>query len=901
MKRLSINRIASAGLRANRRAYIALAAGIFLSVFLVTTLCMCVDGLLAQLKADAAQRVGYADVILYNKPGTTDQLMQTGYFSEMTELYVTGTVSGSTVTIGYDSEAGAAMLNRRVISGRMPEDPGEIAVEESVLAKLRMEGSIGDTLTLTIVPIDGTAETRSYTIVGFLASQSDYLLDESWQHGYRYTPVASILVGPQEPPFATGRTEIQQLATLRPGVTLERFLTDWNWESQKGGPYEDLMAFGANIGLNNQGMAVFFPQDAVMADAELNSQLLLLGILLGSLIIACCVGISSSMESTLANKREEIAMLRAVGATKRQIRKIFGRESWLLALTLAPVAVVAGCGAAALAAAISPDALLFRLNPWVLIPVVALSVAVILISSMLPLRRASAVAPLMVMRETTMLRRVSRVKAQKAFRPARLIAHRQLMLHPLRPLGAALMAAVMLMVICLGAGLTFFAAGIEDPMADFTLEGDSSYGSRFHDSFNYATLTRADLAQLAALPGVTGVQPLRTLVVNILTDAPSDYLKPSQQGAMNAHLLTDAEWDEYVSIPTSAFAGWDMRDYWRREYVAAREQFGVTQEMAMYPLRVLPVDPAVLAPYVAEGAIDMEAINAGRQVIVCAPTEYGATTDGDAWSTYVKPDASIELDYVHENDFFYAGQMLTLMQNYYVLGAGEASLPNEYGRCEIITLNVTVGAVIESPVPAYNRVRGGFILTTEAGVHNMGLYVGRLNSVDITVDGSVTGQTEEALQKRITTIAQRGGFTVVNNTAEARAEQAAARRLIVLLAGAGVVFFAIAAAMITGSVSRQIRADQRGIGMLRAVGADDRQLFACYRGQVLLSVGLALPLAAIGVSAICLGGFVEYLHPGAIVVSVLCAALLLVCCLISLRSRIRSVLKCSIVENIREM
>lgn len=183
----------------------------------------------------------------------------------------------------------------------------------------------------------------------------------------------------------------------------------------------------------------------------------------------------------------------------------------------------------------------------------------------------------------------------------------------------------------------------------------------------------------------------------------------------------------------------------------------------------------------------------------------------------------------------------------------------------------------------------------------MGLYVGRLNSVDITVDSSVTGQTEEVLQKRINTIAQRGGFTVVNNTAEARAEQAAARRLIAVLAGAGVVFFAIAAAMISGSVSRQIRADQRGLGTLRAVGADDKVLFQCYQGQVILSVLLAIPLAAIGVSAICLGGFVEYLHPGAIVVSVLCAALLLVCCLISLRSRIRGVLKCSIVENIREM
>lgn len=900
MKRLTINRIASAGLRANRKSYLALAAGIFLSIFLVTALCLCVDGLLARREARVAESVGYADVVLYDKPATRDQLMQTGYFSQMTELYVTGMVQDSTVAIGYDSSEGAAMLNRRITEGRMPEHAGEIALEPSVLSKLRMEADIGENVTLAIIPVDGTVETRTYTIVGFLAEQSEALLDESWGHGPNRYPVASILVSAQEPAFTTGRTVIQRLAVLRPGMTLARFLNDWNWEPQDDA-FIEIKFGGANTGLNNQGMAVFFPQDAIMADAELESQLLLLGILLGSLIVACCVGISSSMEATLSRKREEIAMLRAVGATRRQIRKVFGREAWLLALTLAPVAVLAGCGAACAAAALAADVLLFRLNPWVLLPVIVLSVAVMLLSSMLPLRRASAVAPLMVMRDTGLMRHVNRISTKKAFKPARLIANRQLMLHPLRPVGAALMAAVMLLVICLGAGLTFFAADIEAPMADFTLEGDGSYGSCFHDSFDYAILTRADLAQLAALPGVTGVQPERTLTVNILTDAPGNYLKPSQQGYLNAHLLTDADWDRYVSIPTSAFAEWDMRDYWRREYAMAREQFNVTQEMAMFPLRVLPVDPAVLAPYVAEGTIDMEAINAGMQVIICAPTEYGATTDGDAWSTFVKPDASIELDYVHENDFFYAGQTLTLMQNYYVLGAGEASLPNEYGRCESITLNVTVGAVIESPVPAYNRIHGGFILTTEAGVHNMGLYVGRLNSVDITVDSSVTGQTEEVLQKRITTIAQRGGFTVVNNTAEARAEQAAARRLIAVLAGAGVVFFAIAAAMITGSVGRQIRADQRGLGTLRAVGADDKVLFQCYQGQVILSVLLAIPLAAIGVSAICLGGFVEYLHPGAIVVSVLCAALLLACCLISLRSRIRGVLKCSIVENIREM
>lgn len=284
MKRLTINRIASAGLRANRKSYLALAAGIFLSIFLVTALCLCVDGLLARREVRVAESVGYADVVLYDKPATHDQLMQTGYFSRMTELYVSGMVQDSTVAIGYDSPEGAAMLNRRITEGRMPEHAGEIALEPSVLSKLRMEADIGENVTLAIIPVDGTVETRTYTIVGFLAEQSEALLDESWGHGPNRYPVASILVSAQEPAFATGRTVIHRLAVLRPGMPLARFLNDWNWEPQDDA-FIEIKFGGANTGLNKQGMAVFFPQDAIMADAKLESQLLLLEILLGSLTL----------------------------------------------------------------------------------------------------------------------------------------------------------------------------------------------------------------------------------------------------------------------------------------------------------------------------------------------------------------------------------------------------------------------------------------------------------------------------------------------------------------------------------------------------------------------------------------------------------------------------------------
>ena len=82
-------------------------------------------------------------------------------------------------------------------------------------------------------------------------------------------------------------------------------------------------------------------------------------------------------------------MLRAVGATKKQIRRIFGREALLLALIVSPLAMLAGCGAAWALEQAAPTLFLFSPSWWLLLPVLALSMLVILLSSWLPLRRAS--------------------------------------------------------------------------------------------------------------------------------------------------------------------------------------------------------------------------------------------------------------------------------------------------------------------------------------------------------------------------------------------------------------------------------------------------------------------------------------------------------------------------------
>ena len=61
MKRLTINRIASASLRTNKKSYIALVIGIFLSIFFVSCMVLGVHGLFMANEARRDARLGSQD------------------------------------------------------------------------------------------------------------------------------------------------------------------------------------------------------------------------------------------------------------------------------------------------------------------------------------------------------------------------------------------------------------------------------------------------------------------------------------------------------------------------------------------------------------------------------------------------------------------------------------------------------------------------------------------------------------------------------------------------------------------------------------------------------------------------------------------------------------------------
>lgn len=384
MKRLTINRIASASLRTNKKSYIALVIGIFLSIFFVSCMVLGVHGLFMANEARRDARLGSQDAFWLDCEETDEVLMASGLYDGIGHVTIPAVHNDTSTSVGYYDDTAAAFLHRSFIEGRMPEKPGEIAIEESALARMRLDNvGVGDTVTLTLTPVEGVDEVRTFTIVGIMENQSANMKGHS-SFSELYMEFPAILIHPTEAELSIGRLVQHKLFSFAPGVMGYQALTYYTRTDAQGAQtYGNLQVFDGNDNPTN------WPSDLIAPNPAVLLYTVCIGVLAGALLLVTCVGIAGAMESQLSRRVSEIGMLRAVGATKKQIRRIFGREALLLALIVSPLAMLAGCGAAWALEQAAPTLFLFSPSWWLLLPVLALSMLVILLSSWLPLRRAS--------------------------------------------------------------------------------------------------------------------------------------------------------------------------------------------------------------------------------------------------------------------------------------------------------------------------------------------------------------------------------------------------------------------------------------------------------------------------------------------------------------------------------
>ena len=910
MKALTLSRMAAARLRANKKAYLSLLLGIFLSVFLVTTLVLCIQGVVLGQMERNNQRLGYEDAFLLDTPELSDRdLAETGYFDTIGHVYVSAGIQDTNIYLGWYDETGDKLLGRQVLEGRMPEKAGEIAMEKSAMLAVREDGQwqLGEEVTLKVIPVDGVEEERTFTLVGFLAEQSSFLTNLNSSSRAFVTGFPAILVCPSEPAFASGRVALHRLMTLTVPISEELFRTFYNRiESHVLGRFQVKTISGKLIdsyyseyvfGLNSDAFMI-----AIMA-----------GILILALLLSCCVGIAGSMEGILSGRREEIGILRALGATKRQIRRMFGRESWLLALTAAPFSIALSCLFVWGMALWMPESMIFRFNPLLILPVIVLSAAVILISGSIPLRRASRQMPMSVIRDTGLLRKSGHIRSRKQFRVPELISKRLVRLYPTRLLGAVILSALMCFCAAMLAIASYGGVNTFTPSQEayaIMMQGNGS--ARGYVSYLPGQpLSDQSLNQLRGLPHVRKVNVNRQLRVCLLLEGKTSYFNAGHYH--NAALMTLEEYTEHARSLGDTADLETLRQRYAGEqasYDAARNALGISQEMVITELQtVTPEKLEQLKTSLGSGEINIDAINAGREVLVVAPQIWWISEPGTQGFRLTDDPSEKEIEKAAMtvvNDWAITGQTLPIVQLYTddAQAGTTEDVKSLYESCTRRDAVVTIGGVLDSRPDSLGGMWGA-VLTTEEGLRNMGLFRNGWDVITIYLDGVVDEETEAGLTQSVTAIARRAEGSWVYNYMESARENARTQLQLMLLMGAiTIVFFAVAAGMIVSTVTRQLQADGKRIGMLRAVGAEETTILRCYSGQVYISLALGMVLSVVVMAVLFTSSIMNVptrYYPGGIAAILLFTASCMALCQGMLRRRVRQVTKESIIENIREL
>lgn len=582
-----------------------------------------------------------------------------------------------------------------------------------------------------------------------------------------------------------------------------------------------------------------------------------------------------------------------------------------------------------------PTEMIFKPVLWLLAPVILISFLCVFLSSMLPLRRASRQLPMGVLRDTDTLRKVKKIRSQKQFKATQLIASRQFYLHPMRQTGSACMIALMLFVaILLGEMLISTAASTMSNQAAFSLTSrqDVEYTLEPFAQLKspISGLTQNDLNQLRSLPMVrsTGSR-LETRALLLVPDELPSYLKTeyisiqfdgqnrnmpvtSSEGTMDTRYLVVEKEEPVSTFPEKL--SYDSAMITAKQMHVLQSVLGVRQNIMPIRIIVATLDEVDLSKNIVDGEIDFEALDSGEEILVYAPNIVARDSNNGGMlvaNQYLDDEIDpAAWDIVIMNDHFYAGQELSMHQlfreqpDWFNTRNDEGQLQRFYSEADRISFSPTVGAVLKGVFRIGNKRPFGLcLITTEKGANALGLMDNGAESVSLYLEGDPDIDTEELLNETIKRIGLRRNMTVINQLAINREDKEYQTRILMLFGGMVILFFAVSVSMQVTNSSRRLRADERMVGTLRAVGADERALLTCYRLPTIIASITGFVLAAIVYLLMYFLypiGFPQY-HLWLLGMAILMAILNALCAMLGVRGQLRRIIDKSIIENIREL
>lgn len=898
MKALTINRLSVSSLKHRKKTYRLLLAGIVLSIYFVCTLALAVAGVLRATEYNFRQRLGFQDAAIRNAGDITPQLLtQRGLISRAGTISLVARVNDTAMMVGSFDEGARAIQNRQCIQGRLPQIPGEIASERSALVSMRLDAQVGDDITLILTDLGPGKETvkKTFTLTGILAEQTT---EQVFQEAFYAAPMEGfpqLVVMDGELPVPLGYVSRTVLVNYAPGVSAKAFENNL----REGGYWPDLLSF----------------YDSLSAD-EGAKELITLFMLLGlSLILTGCVGIANAFHTQMSSRREQIGMMRAVGATRRQIRRIFLREALLIALVTAPPALALSWVSVYILSRAMPQVLFVPWEPWIYLAALAAAVLVVFASALLPAIGGARVSPMQVLRNLPLQRRRSRkgLHSRRVYKVPLLVSTRMAQMYPFRQVGVALLIGL---TMFLAAGVTSITNSLINPRevlageVGYRLYRDKyvvTYGDIYEKVGSGNGLGALDALDLARLPYVKSVNWGQQEGIQLVLSRTSPYT----QALIDLSRYEAPIYTTYNPRSQDAIAPQESLQY---KYPELARDLGTTPQVGVKS-QIIAVNEEVLeeqATHLVDGRVNMERINRGEEVLILAPTMYlysGKQFDFVQMSITKQIDGT--LLHTLPNDQFKAGDPLTLLQTYVFEheiegNQGDMALTQQHHRLA----NTHIGGVLI--MDGYDSLGSslhlwtdmGTVVTTHQGLAALGLYSDGMKSAAVRLNNLPEGEEENSLARAVEQIALRDhGMRLDNLVERTRVQRASTLRGVIALSGIIMLFTVLVISLMNSNLSSRVRADKRTLGMLRALGADLPTLGKLYRHQLLRMLLPGITLGVIACTWLIWNNDIVY-HDTFYLMLVL-QAIVLLTMLTATTLHVRQLLiktaQTSIVDNIREL
>lgn len=947
-KKLTINSLALGNLKQRRKQYTILIIGIILAIVFSSGTLFFISCNKASNEEFQRRNIGNYYGYYFNPPGFFDVKggVKDGYIEEYGYAHIIG--YGYTDEERVDKGTPIAWLDDNakdlyyiaLKEGKYPENKGEIALESDAALRLGINAKVGDEISLSVLNANATdfgttATEKTYKIVGILTDKRKNL--ETY-NDFLPTMAAAFVSDKEEVDvggkeilalyFNPTEESIENTVTLQDGdFTWEESVFDHDFLFKYTDTYREQLGTDGVFDMTTHVTSNYYNINS----SVVNSSILTITLTV-VLMLASCIGIINAFSTNLQERRKQIGMLRAVGATRRQIINIFGRETFIIALICAPIGIAISYFGVKLFATIMGEEYIFIPDFKVLFGSAAISVVCVMLAAMIPLFKASRISPMQAIRNVELTRKMKRkkIKTEKQFNVPKLLAKRSIKFYKGKQIGVTIILALTIFMSCFG--LDGLKTEMGDSMWSFYNSSDYVIDRKIYATaipgLNFPNMDKKidlnTIQDILDYPKFTNVHGYKECISYLTVDEYSDYM------TLIEFLEQDRYWSEAGNRTKDELEGLtfeELRDIWlageSNYYLELKEKSKSQQEL--FRMYMIGYDEQILEKYenqfeVIDGKINIDKLNSGEEIILVAYEKIGLGLSFDKDNvvySYGLYNLGNELpDWFHREGYkMYAPQKLDYKAgdtiNLRTITSDATETPeSDYmipGNLTVYDKEVKIGAIIT--LPRDFRARDMFspyhigIFTTTTGLEKVAGSPVDYERLFIDYDGKLDDDADAAATSYLESLVA-GNFEAESGYAHDKEHLSYMRILIISLLAIVILFFSICASIVNNALTAKIRESKKEIGTLRAVGASVKEITISYVRQLVSMFSWGCGIGFIGyiVTHIIIKGINDnILNTFEIWPAVIICVLLFSMCSLNLYLKIKKEMKNSIVDNIREL